>query len=107
MASAPFSTAALAHSKSPAGASNSGRVRRVSNEAFSISGDAALLISELVIYHKDVAGQRIFLYPCTLRLCLLGGLRLTPWMRVLIIGTGYVGLPLAAELARQGYDVSG
>jgi nucleoside-diphosphate-sugar epimerase len=28
-------------------------------------------------------------------------------MRVLIIGTGYVGLPLAAELARRGHDVSG
>jgi nucleoside-diphosphate-sugar epimerase len=28
-------------------------------------------------------------------------------MRVLIIGTGYVGLPLGAELARRGHDVSG
>jgi len=28
-------------------------------------------------------------------------------MRVLIVGTGYVGLPLGAELARQGHDVSG
>jgi nucleoside-diphosphate-sugar epimerase len=28
-------------------------------------------------------------------------------MRVLIIGTGYVGLPLAAELARRGHNVSG
>jgi nucleoside-diphosphate-sugar epimerase len=42
-----------------------------------------------------------------LRLCLLAGLRLTLFMRVLIIGTGYVGLPLAAELARRGHDVSG
>jgi nucleoside-diphosphate-sugar epimerase len=28
-------------------------------------------------------------------------------MRVLIIGTGYVGLPLGTELARQGHEVSG
>jgi nucleoside-diphosphate-sugar epimerase len=28
-------------------------------------------------------------------------------MRVLIIGAGYVGLPLGAELARRGHDVSG
>lgn len=28
-------------------------------------------------------------------------------MRVLIIGTGYVGFPLGAELARRGHDVSG
>jgi nucleoside-diphosphate-sugar epimerase len=28
-------------------------------------------------------------------------------MRVLIIGTGYIGLPLGAELARQGHAVSG
>jgi nucleoside-diphosphate-sugar epimerase len=28
-------------------------------------------------------------------------------MRVLIIGTGYVGLPLGAELARRGHEVSG
>lgn len=28
-------------------------------------------------------------------------------MRVLIIGSGYIGLPLGAELARQGHDVSG
>ena len=28
-------------------------------------------------------------------------------MRVLIVGCGYVGLPLAAELARQGHQVSG
>jgi nucleoside-diphosphate-sugar epimerase len=28
-------------------------------------------------------------------------------MRVLIIGTGYVGLPLGAELVRRGHDVSG
>jgi nucleoside-diphosphate-sugar epimerase len=28
-------------------------------------------------------------------------------MRVLIIGTGYIGLPLGAELARRGHDVSG
>ncbi|MEI8291938.1 MAG: SDR family oxidoreductase [Verrucomicrobiota bacterium] len=28
-------------------------------------------------------------------------------MRVLIVGCGYVGLPLGAELARRGYEVSG
>jgi len=28
-------------------------------------------------------------------------------MRVLIVGSGYVGLPLGAELARRGHDVSG
>jgi nucleoside-diphosphate-sugar epimerase len=28
-------------------------------------------------------------------------------MRVLIVGAGYVGLPLGAELARRGHDVSG
>lgn len=28
-------------------------------------------------------------------------------MRVLIIGTGYVGLPLATEMVRRGHDVSG
>ena len=28
-------------------------------------------------------------------------------MRVLIVGCGYVGLPLAAALARQGHQVSG
>ncbi|HHY86175.1 MAG TPA: SDR family oxidoreductase [Verrucomicrobia bacterium] len=28
-------------------------------------------------------------------------------MRVLVVGCGYVGLPLAAELARHGHDVSG
>ncbi|MCX6894631.1 MAG: NAD-dependent epimerase/dehydratase family protein, partial [Verrucomicrobia bacterium] len=28
-------------------------------------------------------------------------------MRVLIVGCGYVGLPLAAELSRQGHQVSG
>src|SRR5437868_637897 len=41
-----------------------------------------------------------------LRLCLVAPLRLTLVMRVLIIGAGYVGLPLAAELARRGHDVS-
>ena len=44
-------------------------------------------------------------YPL-LRLCLFASLRLTLLMRVLIIGAGYVGLPLAAELARRGHDVS-
>lgn len=34
-------------------------------------------------------------------------LRLTLLMRVLIIGAGYVGLPLGTELARRGHDVSG
>jgi nucleoside-diphosphate-sugar epimerase len=34
-------------------------------------------------------------------------LRLNPGMRALVIGCGYVGLPLAAELARQGHDVFG
>jgi len=34
-------------------------------------------------------------------------LRLTLFMRVLIIGTGYLGLPLGAELARRGHEVSG
>jgi len=43
----------------------------------------------------------------TLRLCLFGALRLTLAMRVLIVGTGYVGLPLGAELARLGHEVSG
>src|SRR6185436_17901482 len=28
-------------------------------------------------------------------------------MRALIVGCGYVGLPLGAELARQGHEVSG
>src|SRR6185437_13929319 len=32
---------------------------------------------------------------------------LTLSMRVLIIGAGYIGVPLAAELARGGHDVSG
>src|SRR6185312_8392765 len=43
----------------------------------------------------------------TLELCLIASLRLTLFMRVLIIGTGYVGLPLAAELARRGHEVFG
>ena len=30
-----------------------------------------------------------------------------PLMRVLIVGCGYVGLPLGAELVRQGHEVSG
>lgn len=42
-----------------------------------------------------------------LRLCLSASLRLTPDMRVLIVGCGYVGLPLGAELARQGHEVFG
>jgi len=42
-----------------------------------------------------------------LRLCLIAALRLTLFMRVLIIGTGYIGLPLGAELARRGHEVSG
>lgn len=33
--------------------------------------------------------------------------RLNPVMRVLIIGCGYVGLPLGAELARRGHEVVG
>ena len=33
--------------------------------------------------------------------------RLTPTVRVLIIGCGYVGLPLGAELARRGHEVFG
>jgi nucleoside-diphosphate-sugar epimerase len=37
----------------------------------------------------------------------LAALRLTLAMRVLIIGTGYIGLPLGAELARRGHIVSG
>jgi nucleoside-diphosphate-sugar epimerase len=41
-----------------------------------------------------------------LRLCLFAPLRLTLLMRVLIIGAGYIGLPLGAELARRGHDVS-
>ena len=28
-------------------------------------------------------------------------------MRVLIVGCGYVGLPLGVELVRQGHEVSG
>ena len=35
------------------------------------------------------------------------GLRLTPVMQVLIVGCGYVGFPLAAELARRGHNVFG
>jgi nucleoside-diphosphate-sugar epimerase len=42
-----------------------------------------------------------------LHLCLVLPLRLTLSMRVLIIGAGYIGVPLAAELARGGHDVSG
>jgi len=34
-------------------------------------------------------------------------LRLTPFMRVLIVGCGYVGLPLGAELVKQGHEVFG
>src|SRR6266498_64380 len=34
-------------------------------------------------------------------------LRLTPAMRVLIVGCGYVGLPLGAELVKQGHEVFG
>ena len=30
-----------------------------------------------------------------------------PFVRVLIVGCGYVGLPLGAELVKQGHDVSG
>jgi nucleoside-diphosphate-sugar epimerase len=42
-----------------------------------------------------------------LRLCLLAPLRLTLVMRVLIVGCGYVGLPLGAELVRLGHQVFG
>ncbi len=34
-------------------------------------------------------------------------LRLTPVMRVLIVGCGYVGFPLATELVRRGHNVLG
>lgn len=42
-----------------------------------------------------------------MKLCAFTTFRLTQAMRVLIVGCGYVGLPLAAELARQGHQVSG
>src|SRR5207237_8842317 len=37
--------------------------------------------------------------------CTPGCPRYTPAMRVLIDGCGYVGLPLGAELVKQGHDV--
>lgn len=40
-------------------------------------------------------------------LCLHAPLRLTRTMRVLIVGCGYVGLPLGAELVQQGHAVFG
>lgn len=40
-------------------------------------------------------------------LCGAAPLRLTPVMRALIVGCGYVGLPLGAELAKQGHEVFG
>lgn len=40
-------------------------------------------------------------------LCVSAALRLTHYMRVLIVGCGYVGLPLAAEMIRQGHQVWG
>ena len=40
-------------------------------------------------------------------LCLAAPLRLIVSMRVLIVGAGYIGLPLGVELARRGHDVSG
>jgi nucleoside-diphosphate-sugar epimerase len=43
----------------------------------------------------------------SLRLCTLAALRLTPPMRVLIVGCGHVGLPLGTELVRQGQEVFG
>ncbi len=42
-----------------------------------------------------------------LRLCLATSLRLTRVMRVLIVGCGYFGLPLGAELVKQGHEVFG
>jgi len=42
-----------------------------------------------------------------LRLCLPLTFHLTLAMRVLIVGTGYVGLPLGAELAQRGHEVFG
>lgn len=41
------------------------------------------------------------------RLALRGGLVYLPVMRVLIVGCGYVGLPLGGELVRQGHAVFG
>src|SRR2546423_7863238 len=39
--------------------------------------------------------------------CRRGCLRYTPAMRVLIVGCGYVGLPLGAELVKEGHEVFG
>src|SRR4051812_12673960 len=40
-------------------------------------------------------------------LCVTAAFRLTQIMRVLIVGCGYVGLPLGGELVRQGHEVFG
>src|SRR6266850_936438 len=59
MASAPFSTAALAQSQSPAGASNSGRRRTSPGELGAAAGGTGVVRSILRrgIYHKTAKGQ--------------------------------------------------
>src|SRR5260221_9716081 len=49
MASAPFSTAALAHSQSPAGASSSGRRGRL--RSFSAPSLGLVVADEIILFH--------------------------------------------------------
>src|SRR5262245_36517992 len=107
MASAPFSTAARAQSQSPAGESNSGG-RPLRPGIFPVAGRSAGsvgLVADSAIELKletNAAKTKI--------LCGLArgsGFRLTLAMRALVVGCGYVGLPLATELARLGHEVFG
>src|SRR5437867_256395 len=110
MASAPFSTAARAHSQSPAGARSSGAGRGGRGAKAGLSCSTAIwgtfFIRFVAVDNATTGFGRVpkrfgnFMAPARAS-------SYSSAMRVLIVGCGYVGLPLGVELARQGHEVFG
>src|ERR1051325_145332 len=99
MASAPFSTAALAHSQSPAGASSSGFFKAGAGDGVlkALAGEFSWMVLIVRVwrnYHKSPARPKEYIEfsPANCGFATDGCFIYCHFMRVLIIGCGYLGL---------------